>query len=240
VLLDTAPGFQPFGFACGLYDSQTGLVRFGARDYDAVTGRWTAKDPIDFDSGDTNHFVYSGNDPSNYVDQDGKLIQQVIGAGASVATGWAIAKLTGACYTFKDALIDAGTGALGVGIFNKFRELNRLRKLRGIAEDAGLARKVSQKGTEAYQGSGYAKIEIKNSGNIFRPGGGLNPQSSWIPRARVRAAAGTYIDPFTGAVGPRLSDAAHIPLQALPLTETPLSGLGQGVANSLFRECNCD
>lgn len=31
--------FQPFGFAGGLYDADTGLVRFGARDYDARTGR---------------------------------------------------------------------------------------------------------------------------------------------------------------------------------------------------------
>jgi len=45
VLLDTNPGFQPFGYAGGLYDLHTGLVRFGARDYDPETGRWTAKDP---------------------------------------------------------------------------------------------------------------------------------------------------------------------------------------------------
>ncbi|MCZ7625927.1 MAG: RHS repeat-associated core domain-containing protein [Candidatus Methylomirabilis sp.] len=54
VLTDTHPGFQPFGFAGGLYDPDTGLVRFGARDYDAGTGRWTAKDPIRFKGGDTN------------------------------------------------------------------------------------------------------------------------------------------------------------------------------------------
>jgi hypothetical protein len=30
VLMDTNPGFQPFGFAGGLYDADTGLVRFGA------------------------------------------------------------------------------------------------------------------------------------------------------------------------------------------------------------------
>jgi uncharacterized protein RhaS with RHS repeats len=35
VLHDSAPGFQPFGFAGGLYDPDTGLTRFGARDYDA-------------------------------------------------------------------------------------------------------------------------------------------------------------------------------------------------------------
>jgi hypothetical protein len=28
------------------YDTDTGLVRFGARDYDALTGRRTGKDPI--------------------------------------------------------------------------------------------------------------------------------------------------------------------------------------------------
>ncbi len=32
VVLDTAPGFQPFGFAAGLYDASTSLTRFGVRD----------------------------------------------------------------------------------------------------------------------------------------------------------------------------------------------------------------
>jgi hypothetical protein len=37
-------------------------VRFGARDYDAVTGRWTAKDPIGFGGGTTNftHTIWTG------------------------------------------------------------------------------------------------------------------------------------------------------------------------------------
>ena len=39
VLSDTNPGFQPFRFAGGLYDSDTKLIRFGARDYDPETGR---------------------------------------------------------------------------------------------------------------------------------------------------------------------------------------------------------
>ncbi len=54
VLADSNPGFQPFGFAGGLYDRDTGLVRFGARDYDPETGRWTVKDPILFLGNDTN------------------------------------------------------------------------------------------------------------------------------------------------------------------------------------------
>jgi len=52
VLNDTNPGFEvSFGFAGGLYDKDTGLVRFGYRDYDPDTGRWTAKDPIGFSGG---------------------------------------------------------------------------------------------------------------------------------------------------------------------------------------------
>ena len=55
---DTNPGFQPFGFAGGIYDQHTGLVRFGARDYDPVTARWTSKDPIRFAGGDANLYGY--------------------------------------------------------------------------------------------------------------------------------------------------------------------------------------
>ena len=68
---DTAPGFQPFGFAGGLYDRDTILVRFGARDYDAETGRWTTKDPIFFAGGDTNLYAYVANDPVNRHDSNG-------------------------------------------------------------------------------------------------------------------------------------------------------------------------
>ena len=71
VILDTNPGFQPFGFAGGLYDQDTGLVRFGARDYDPETGRWTAKDPILFAGGDANLYGYVQNDPVNWGDPNG-------------------------------------------------------------------------------------------------------------------------------------------------------------------------
>ena len=63
VIEDSRPGFQPFGFAGGLHDPDTQLTRFGARDYDAETGRWTAKDPILFDGGDSNLYGYVLQDP---------------------------------------------------------------------------------------------------------------------------------------------------------------------------------
>jgi len=79
VLSDTNPGFSPFGFAGGLYDRQTGLVRFGARDYDPEAGRWTCKDPIGFGGGDTNLYQYVNNDPINMIDMEGLLIFPIKG-----------------------------------------------------------------------------------------------------------------------------------------------------------------
>jgi RHS repeat-associated protein len=73
VALDTNPGFQPFGFAGGLYDRDTGLTRFGARDYDAETGTWILKDPIRFGGMATNLYGYGLNDPINSVDPTGLL-----------------------------------------------------------------------------------------------------------------------------------------------------------------------
>jgi len=43
ITTDTNEGFQPFAFAGGLYDPDTELTRFGARDYDPVVGRWTSR-----------------------------------------------------------------------------------------------------------------------------------------------------------------------------------------------------
>ncbi len=67
ILSDSNPNFQPFRLAGGLYDNDTKLTRFGARDYDARDGRWTAKDPIKFGGG-INFYVYVGNEPIKRTD----------------------------------------------------------------------------------------------------------------------------------------------------------------------------
>ncbi len=87
VVKDSNPGFQPFGFAGGLYDPDTGLIRFGLRDYCAETGQWTARDPIRFAHdysvqsgqwsasdpvrfarGGSSLYAYVRNDPLNWID----------------------------------------------------------------------------------------------------------------------------------------------------------------------------
>jgi len=69
---DTNSSFEiPFRFAGGLYDKDTGLIRLGYRDYDPDISRWTAKDPMLFESEDTDLYGYCLNDPFNYVDPEG-------------------------------------------------------------------------------------------------------------------------------------------------------------------------
>jgi RHS repeat-associated protein len=71
VIKDTNPGFQPFGFAGGVHDNHTGLVRFGARDYSSEVGKWTAKDPIKFEGNDTNIYAYINGNPVTFIDPSG-------------------------------------------------------------------------------------------------------------------------------------------------------------------------
>ena len=54
-----------------MYDADTKLTHFGYREYDAFTGKWTAKDPILFEGGDSNLYGHVLSDPVNLVDPEG-------------------------------------------------------------------------------------------------------------------------------------------------------------------------
>jgi RHS repeat-associated protein len=69
IIEDTNPGLRvPLGFAGGLHDRDLGFVRFGLRDYDTYTSRWTAPDPIGDKGGDPDWYGYCLDDPVNGVD----------------------------------------------------------------------------------------------------------------------------------------------------------------------------
>jgi RHS repeat-associated protein len=118
VMSDSSPGFQPFGFAGGLYDADTGLVRFGARDYDASAGRWTAKDPIRFDGAQPNLYARGRNDPINAHDPSGLLSAcDVIAGGVGGYICWRVCPANttggaGACAVFCGAAASAIAGAV--------------------------------------------------------------------------------------------------------------------------------
>ena len=72
VVTNTNPGFQPFGFAGGLLDDLTGLTRFGARDFDAVGGGWSTKDPSGLTAG-SNAYEYVNSNPVSLRDPSGEI-----------------------------------------------------------------------------------------------------------------------------------------------------------------------
>ncbi|RHW77453.1 Ig-like domain-containing protein [Colwellia sp. RSH04] len=83
IIFDSNPGFQPFGFAGGIYDQHTKLTRFGARDYDVESGRWTTKDPIGLNGG-LNVYGYVSGDPVNLIDPNGREAANVATCVAAV------------------------------------------------------------------------------------------------------------------------------------------------------------
>jgi RHS repeat-associated protein len=93
VVADSNPVFDlPLGFAGGLPDPVTKLVRFGVRDYDPAAGRWTAPDPAFFAGSPTNLYAYVGGNPISLRDPAGLEGGSVtgyyaLGGGGSVSRG---------------------------------------------------------------------------------------------------------------------------------------------------------
>jgi len=111
VLSDSNPGYTPFGYAGGLYEFRTALVRFGARDYIAEVGKWSTEDPIGFLSGGFNDYAYVSNDPINNVDPSGL---EEIGVGEP---GWG--KGFNSYDAYKNAIGPAGAGRAWHHIVNQ-------------------------------------------------------------------------------------------------------------------------
>ena len=119
VIADSNPEFAiPFGFAGGLYDADTKLIRFGYRDYDPETGRWTARDPIGFAGGDTNLYGYVLGDPINFIDGNGlSAMNWVFGGIYNPTGGWVPSQ----------GLVDGAAGfgdTISFGLTDKVRDWN--------------------------------------------------------------------------------------------------------------------
>jgi RHS repeat-associated protein len=108
LLADSNPAFDlPIGFAGGLADPATGLVRIGLRDYEPLSGRWTARDAALFQANQANLYVYAGNDPVNRRDVGGLFS---VGASAYAAVGLGVKfSVTGQGFSF------CWEGGVGVG-----------------------------------------------------------------------------------------------------------------------------
>jgi RHS repeat-associated protein len=135
VIYDNSPGFQPFGFAGGLYDSDTKLTRFGARDYDAETGRWTTKDPIRFNGGDANLYVYVSNRSVDFIDPSGLEAEVIFWDGSawgSSSFGHVSVRVNGTSYSW-------GPDGMTIGPFSAYAERNSFRNGSGIVLNLSMA-----------------------------------------------------------------------------------------------------
>ena len=149
VISDSNPDFSiPFGFAGGLYDADTQLIRFGYRDYDPETGRWTARDPIGFAGGDTNLYGYVLGDPINFIDSNGLAGMDWLWGAIYNATGGA---------TVPQGVVDAAAG-FGDGIVSTISlgtlDLGTVRERMGT--DGAVNKNSSFYKSGAYTGAAYA------------------------------------------------------------------------------------
>ena len=134
VLRDSSPEFQPLGFAAGVYLRGPALTRFGARDYDPHTGRWTARDPILFGGGQDNLYAYCGNDPVNCVDPSGLAVETFWDLSWWVLSAGSFAADPNIC-TGLDLALDTGS-VLAPGVPSKGPV-----KLRWVDDIVGVAQK---------------------------------------------------------------------------------------------------
>ena len=109
---------------CGeYYDVETKTIYLRARYYDAETGRFTQQDGWSYAVPgfllSLNLYTYCCNDPVSYIDPSGHFsimafaIKALVGAAINVATTYIAAKATGQEYTWVDAGVAAGVGAVG-------------------------------------------------------------------------------------------------------------------------------
>jgi RHS repeat-associated protein len=127
VLVDTNSNFQLFGFAGGIYDRHTVLVRFGARDYEPMTGKWVSKDPIGFDSREVNFYSYIDSDPQNQIDPSGECpwcVAAVLGGLTDIGVQLLMNGFQLECVNWGQVAASAALSATGIGIAQKFAKVS--------------------------------------------------------------------------------------------------------------------
>jgi RHS repeat-associated protein len=227
VLADTAPGFQPFGYAGGLYDPDTGLTRFGARDYSAESGQWLDRDPIGFAGGQFSLYAYVGNDPVNAIDPTGAGPYTLqFGPSGSIAT-----PLGGFTFGFGVAVDTRGntvaTLSFGTGVSA------------GVGASAGQSIGVTKDGVSAIPGRGG---QIGASGGDFSGagvGGDVQLDSNLQPNGVSLNAGVSVKDSTAGEAHAYVTQAYTAPIsrfeavQALNLFALPVIVENAVVAHAL-------
>jgi RHS repeat-associated protein len=67
---------NPYQYAGGYTDTQTGLTKFGTRYYNPILGRWTQVDPVP----DQPAYAYAGDSPVVFTDSNGLCVAGLFGS----------------------------------------------------------------------------------------------------------------------------------------------------------------
>ncbi len=140
---------MPFGFGGGLYDQYTKLVRFGARDYNAETGRWLERDPILFEGGQTNLYAYLDNDPINKIDPTGT------GPFSAYVCAQVTRALPGTAFTVTSTVIDQE-------INSTLKQIEELNKTCPLSEEERAAKQKNLDRLNEY-------LKNLNTAKLFGP-----------------------------------------------------------------------
>ncbi len=172
----------PFGFAGGLADSSTGLVRFGARDYDPEVGRWLSKDPILFNGRQTNLYGYAFNNPITFIDPSGLEVPEDGAGGGQEEIAIPQSSSGGTVYVAPNGqaiLTPQGT------TFNPASNGN------GTVYNIPGGTQIRLMGPTDLSPNGYGKININgqfmgNNGTLLPPGSGNSPAAHIQPNCPIK------------------------------------------------------
>jgi RHS repeat-associated protein len=130
-------GQNPYAFHGGIKDPGSGLVKFGLRWYNPVTGTWTQQDTLDspLDPANANRYAYAGDDPVNNIDPSGQYLSActtqainlaigaiVLGIGYGGALAAVAAGITAPAGIAAIVTLGSGTGLLLTGYNDYLRD----------------------------------------------------------------------------------------------------------------------
>ena len=177
LLFDSNPEFRlEIGYAGGIEDRDIGLTRFGYRDYDAASGRWTARDPILLESGQANLYVYVNNNPVMLRDPCGQFC---VGGSAYAGVG-AGAKI---CLT-EEGFSSCVEGGFGAGVGLEVTPFEDLSNNEIVLEATAKVKAGISSITAGFKASHDLDTDCITSGGILKADSGplridaLNPEKS--------------------------------------------------------------
>jgi RHS repeat-associated protein len=233
VIANSNPGFQPFGYAGGVLDDATGLTRFGARDYDAETGRWTVKDPIGFGGPTANLYSYGANDPATLSDPTGlwstvvhnwllerTFVQHHLSFGdlevlrrASYAQDFSSWRQQSAARAYQHSQSEPGEDPRVAAQRRDSFVLSLVTRARALNAEGNRCAALFELGRALHTiADSYSPFHVDAHGNplpwgLFAPvdsfGHVLDEQNAWPTEASVRSLEGRMWSLYSSVFGPR-------------------------------------